>query len=137
MTALDVLALVVAWCVSSAVMALVVGRWMAQRQRDEEQLIDPPSVDHYEMRPGGRLVPVPTVVIEGTPLAQQEFAAHVGNDLGRVERVRAAAAEERRRVLAEMRDEHDSLSARPSRVVAAEALIDRVIPDPTIPKGDR
>lgn len=75
--------------------------------------------------------------IEGTPLAQQEFAAHVGNDLGRGERVRAAAAEERRRVLAEMRDEHDSLSARPSRVVAAEALIDRVIPDPTIPKGDR
>ncbi len=117
--------------------------------------------------------------IEGTPLAQQEFAGHVGNDLGRGDRVRAAAAAERRRAetLAEMEAEHESLSARPKfatggvvpkssavvigedtplpfvvqpwqrvllrwtlepgRVVAAEALIDRVIPDPTIPKGER
>lgn len=33
--------------------------------------------------------------------------------------------------------EHESLSARPDRVAAAEALIDRIIPDPANPKGER
>ena len=36
-----------------------------------------------------------------------------------------------------MEAEHESLSARPDRVAAAEALIDRIIPDPANPKGER
>lgn len=43
----------------------------------------------------------------------------------------------RARLLAEMEAEHESLSARPDRVAAAEALIDRIIPDPANPKGER
>jgi hypothetical protein len=33
--------------------------------------------------------------------------------------------------------EHEALSARPERVARAEALIDRVLPDPSVPKGER
>lgn len=48
---------------------------------------------------------------------------------------RRTEAEER--VLAEMEAEHEALSARPERVARAEALIDRVLPDPSVPKGER
>ncbi len=40
-------------------------------------------------------------------------------------------------LLAEREAEHESLSARPDRVTAAEALIDRIFPDPSVPKGER
>ena len=43
----------------------------------------------------------------------------------------------RARLLAEMEAEHEALSARPERVARAEALIDRVLPDPSVPKGER
>lgn len=74
-------------------------------------------------------------VIEGTPLAQQEFAGRIGLDLGRGERVRAAAADERARLLAELEAEHEILRGRRERDAAD--LIDRVLPDPSTPKGER
>lgn len=83
--------------------------------------------------------PFGPVQIEGTPLAQTAFDT-AWNDWGRGERVRDAHAAH----LAELRAEHESLRA-PSasasvpgdRVAAAESVIDRVIPDPSVPKGER
>ena len=100
-----------------------------------EQPSAPQAPVDYEMRANGRLVPAPSVVIEGTPLAQQEFAGRIGNDLGRGERVRAAAVDDRARLLAELEAEHEILRGRRERDAAD--LIDRVLPDPTIPKGER
>lgn len=118
-----------------AVAAVVGGDDRGRPVPGEQPSAPQTPVDHYEMRANGRLVPVPSVVIEGTPLAQQEFAGRIGNDLGRGERVRAAAADERARLLAELEAEHEILRGRRERDAAD--LIDRVLPDPTIPKGER
>lgn len=63
-------------------------------------------------------------VLERTLLAQQEFGARIAT-----EALRRAA------LLAELEAEHEILRARRER--DASDLIDRVFPDPTIPKGER
>lgn len=130
---------VVVLAVGTLALAAVVGGDDRGRPVPGEQPSAPSAprtpVDHYEMRANGRLVQVPSVVIEGTPLAQQEFAGRIGNDLGRGERVRAAAADERARYLAELEAEHEILRGRRERDAAD--LIDRVLPDPSTPKGER
>jgi hypothetical protein len=77
---------------------------------------------------GERPVPQPPdpsrPVLERTPLAQQGFGARI-----------ATEALRRAQLLAELEAEHEILRARRER--AAADLIDRVLPDPTVPKGER
>ncbi len=63
-------------------------------------------------------------VLQRTPLAQQGFGARI-----------ATEALRRAQLLAELEAEHEILRARRER--AAADLIDRVLPDPTVPKGER
>lgn len=100
---------------------------------DERPVPQPPDPDapprsiSYQMRPDGRLVPVPPPLverIERSDVAQQEFGARI-----------ATEALRRAQLLAELEAEHEILRGRRER--AAADLIDRVLPDPTIPKGER
>ena len=123
------------WAIATLAFALgVLGVVLVLASDDDERPVPqppdpaaPPRPISYQMRPSGRLVPVPSPLverIERTDVAQQEFGARI-----------ATEALRRAQLLAELEAEHEILRARRERAI--EDLIDRVLPDPTVPKGER
>lgn len=123
------------WAIATLAFALgVLGVVLVLASDDDERPVPqppdpsaPPRPISYQMRPDGRLVPVPPPLverIERSDVAQQEFGART-----------ATEALRRAQLLAELEAEHEILRARRER--AAADLIDRVLPDPSTPKGER
>lgn len=113
-----------------AAVALVLARRLQRRLLEMERAIDPVFVG-IDLAPDGSVT---------LATAWLDDAGHIRVESTPI--ISPRAAERRRtdaeaRVLAEMEAEHESLSARPERVAAAEALIDRIFPDPSVPKGER
>lgn len=159
MTGVEWVALGAGAVVVEVVFALAVGRWL-QSCREAWAELDASVAAAIAAHPTSP-VPVadeatgdPAPVLERTDVAQAGFARQVasvpGNDWGRGERVRRAAALERlaaderqkpavrrkaqERLLAELRAEHDLLRSRDDW---AAKTIHRVLPDPSVLKGER